>query len=412
MVTLEIKNLTTGYKDKPILKNFNLSMDSHDFIGVIGPNGSGKSTLIRAITQIIEPWEGEIKINDEPIKNYSRKEIGKAAAVVPQDTFISFPYSAWEIVLMGRTPYLGRFENPGDDDKKIAEDAMKATSTYEFRDRKVKELSGGELQRVIVARALTQKPDILLLDEATSHLDIGHKIEMMEVIKNKNDNLGVLSVHHNLNLAARYCDKIILLDEGKIHASGYPEEVLTKPHLRAVYGVEAEVHENPKDGSLYVTPIEKKFKQNNNGKKIHVICGGGSIGKLFKILIENGFEVTAGVLNVMDSDLEKAEFLDINVVTEAPFSSINDNKYNENIQYISEADIVVGTSFPIGKGNLKNLKAIKKALEIGKKVILIEKQGIESRDYTDGTAVDIYNEIKGNRDVTIIEHEKDILNTL
>lgn len=414
MVIMEINDLTTGYKEKPVLKGLDLSMNSNDFIGIIGPNGSGKSTLIRAITRIIEPWKGDIKLKNQPINTLSRNEIGKIAAVVPQDTFISFPYSAWEIVLIGRTPYLGRFENPGKKDIDIAERSMKSTNTYKFRDRKVKELSGGELQRVIVARALTQQPDILLLDEATSHLDIGHKIQMMDLIKDKNkeEELGVLSVHHNLNLAARYCDEIILLDEGEIHASGSPEEVLTKPHLRAVYGVEAEVHENPKDGSLYVTPIEKKFENKQNGRKIHVVCGGGSIGNLFKRLIEEGFEVSAGVLNVMDSDIEKADFLDINVVTEAPFSSISDKKYEENIEHISGSDIVIGTSFPVGKGNIKNLQAIKKAAEEGKEVILIEEQDIGSRDYTDGAGVRIYNEIKENYDARVIKNEKDILHCL
>ncbi|MFP4051141.1 MAG: ABC transporter ATP-binding protein [Thermoplasmata archaeon] len=414
MVILEIDDLTTGYKEKPILHGLNLSMEKVDFIGVIGPNGSGKSTLIRAITQIIEPWKGQIKLKNKSITELSRKEIGKTAAVVPQNTFISFPYSAWEIVLMGRTPYLGRFENPTNKDHKIAENAMKATSTYKFKDRKVKELSGGELQRVIVARALTQKPDLLLLDEGTSHLDIGHKIEIMDLVKNKNkkDNLSVLSVHHNLNLAARYCDKIVLLDEGKVHAFGLPENVLTKPHLRAVYGVEAEVHENPKDGSLYVTPVEKRSQEEQNGKRIHVICGGGSIGKLLKLLIEEGYEVSAGVLNVMDSDLERAEFLDISVITEAPFSSISDKKHRENLTYISDSDIVIGTSFPIGEGNIKNLKAIKKAAEEGKKIFLIEKQDINTRDYTDGKGKSLYKEIKKNNNVTMLDEEKDILSLL
>lgn len=414
MVILEINELTTGYKEKAVLNDINLSMEKNDFVGIIGPNGSGKSTLIRAITKIIDLWEGDIRLKNRPLDTLSRKEIGKTSAVVPQDTFISFPYSACEIVLMGRTPYLGRFENPDKEDKKIAKDAMISTNTYKFKDRKVKELSGGELQRVIVARALAQQPDILLLDEATSHLDIGHKVQMMDLIKDKNkkEDLAVLSVHHNLNLAARYCDRIILLDEGEIHASGRPEEVLTKPHLRAVYGIEAEVHENPKDGSLYVTPIEEKLEKEQNGKRVHVICGGGSIGNLFKLLVEEGYDVSAGVLNVMDSDLEKADFLDINVVTEAPFSSINVNNHDENIRYILDSDIVIGTSFPIGKGNIKNLQAIKKAAEEGKEVILIEEQDIESRDYTDGKGVKIYDEIKKNYDTKVIKSEKDILHCL
>ncbi|MBS3816588.1 MAG: ABC transporter ATP-binding protein [Candidatus Thermoplasmatota archaeon] len=417
MVMIRLDEVTTGYKEKkPVLKELNLAMEEDQFIGVVGPNGSGKSTLVKCITRVLDPWEGTVKLDGEDISGLSRKQIAKTAAVVPQDTFISFPYSAKEVVLMGRSPYLGRFENYDEKDQKIAERAMKNTQTYRFRERKINELSGGEMQRVIVARALTQEPDLLLLDEATSHLDIGHKKEIMDTIKEKNEkeDLSVLSVHHNLNLAARYCDKILLLDEGEKHAFGRPEKVLTNSHLRAVYGIEAEVHEHPKDGSLYVSPVDKHVSSESKEKTVHVICGGGSANTLLKDLVEEGYEITAGVLNVMDSDFEKADFLDIETVTEAPFSSITERSHEKNLQMIKDADILLVTDFPVGDGNRKNIEAVEEGVrKFDKEVLLIDPENISDRDYTsDETASRTYDEIIDEEGVYAVKSTKKVFRAL
>lgn len=385
MVMIQSKSLTTGYIDEAVLKDLDFSVQEGEFVGVVGPNGSGKSTLIRSITNVLDIWEGEVKLKEHDVSTLSRKQIAKIAAVVPQDTYISFPYSVEEIVLMGRSPYLGRFENYGKNDLKIARKAMKTTKTHRFRERKINELSGGEMQRVMVARALTQEPELLLLDEATSHLDIGHKKEIMDTIKKKNreEGLTVFSVHHNLNLAARYCEKVLLLDEGEKRAFGRPEEVLTEANLRAVYGIEAEVHRHPTDGSLYVSPVDRSVADEKKGKTVHVICGGGSSKTLFKKLIEKGYEVTAGVLNVMDSDLEKARALDIRCVTEAPFSEITDGSYRKNVDLIKGADAVIVTDFPVGEGNLRNLEALEDSIDDIQKLILAAGKSIYDRDYTE-----------------------------
>jgi len=414
---LDIKNVTTGYTEKnPVLKNLNVSMDEGDFIGIVGPNGSGKSTLINCITGILEPWKGSVKIKNETLTDLSRKEIARNVAVVPQDTYINFPYSVKEIILMGRSPYLGRLENYDKKDHEIAEREMKTTETYRFRKRGINELSGGEIQRVIVARALTQDPELLLLDEATSHLDIGHKKEVMDTIKKKNEKegLSVISVHHNLSLAARYCEKILLLDEGKEHAFGTPEEVLTNSHLRAVYGIEAEVHEHPKDGSLYVSPVDEQVSSKSKEKTVHVICGGGSTNTLLKDLIEKGYEVTAGVLNVMDSDLEKADFLDIKTITEAPFSSITEESYEKNLELIQDADILIMTDFPVGEGNKKNIEVLEECVrDYSKEVILIDPENIADRDYTyDDMASKVYYEISEKKNVRGVDSTKKVFSVL
>ncbi len=414
---MRLKEVIAGYTEKnPVLKDLNLAMKKGEFVGIVGPNGSGKSTLIKCITKVLEPWKGAVKLKAKDITSLSRKQIARYVAVVPQDTYISFPYSVEEVVLMGRSPYLGRFENYDKKDQKIAEKAMKTTNTYPFKNRKINELSGGEMQRVIVARALTQEPELLLLDEATSHLDIGHKKEVMDTIKEKNEkeNLSVISVHHNLNLAARYCEKILLLDEGKKHAFGRPEEVLTESHLRAVYGIEAEVHEHPKDGSLYVSPVDKHVSSKSKEKTVHVICGGGSANTLLRDLVEEGYEVTAGVLNVMDSDFEKADFLDIETVTEAPFSSISERAHEKNLQMIKDSDILIVTDFPVGEGNRKNIEAVEECVrKYEKEVILIDPRNIAERDYTgDDTGSRTYQDIMGGKGVYGVDSTEKVFRRL
>ncbi len=415
MVELVADSLVTGYGSKKILKDISFKLDEGEFLGIIGPNGSGKSTLIRALTKVLSPWSGTVKYDKKNLEDLSRKEIARKVSVVPQDTFINFPFTVRDVVLMGRSPYLGRFENPDKEDIKIAKDAMDVTNTSIFKNRSVRDLSGGELQRVVLARALTQKPELLLLDEATSQLDIGHKKEVMDTLKKKNEkeNLSIISVHHNLNLAARYCKKILLLDEGKRHSYGKPKEVLTNSHLRAVYGVEAEVHEHPKDGSLYVSPVDKKINDEGGGKTIHVICGGNSTSTLFKDLVEKGFKVTTGVLNVMDSDLEKADFLDIEVVTEAPFSSITQESYENNVELIKKADIVVVTDFPVGEGNIRNLEAVKEGVDKDTELILVDRESIAERDFTkEKRGTELYSEISRDMDFKDIDSTEEVVRIL
>ncbi len=416
MVMLEIDRLRAGYtRAESVLKGLDFSMDEGEFIGVVGPNGSGKSTLLRAITNVLKFWSGDMRLKEEHITTLSREQIARSIAVVPQDTYISFPYSVGEVVLMGRNPYLSRFENYDKKDKKIAKRCMKMTSTLKFKDKRINELSGGEIQRVIVARALTQNPDLLLLDEATSHLDIGHKKDIMDTVKKLNENRGlsVISVHHNLNLAARYCEKILIMDDGMDHSFGAPEKVLTRSNIKAVYGIDAEIHRHPVDGNLYVTTLDERVNEEMKEKKVHVVCGGGSSSSLFKRLIEDGYEVTAGVLNVMDSDLEKAKNFDIRCVTEAPFSPISEESFEKNLKMIKEADVIVLTDFPIGEGNIKNLEAIKQGIK-DQKLILIERKNIENRDYTEeGKGTKLYDEIieekKRRSDIQILKRPEEVL---
>ncbi len=219
-----------------------------EIVGILGPNGSGKTTLLKCINHALRPRTGTVLVEGKSISDMSRREIATEMGVVPQNSGVNFPFTALEIVLMGRGPSLRRFQTEGEKDLEIARKAMEATDVIDFADRSMTELSGGEKQRVIIARALAQQPKILLLDEPTLHLDVNHQIEILELVKGlvKSQMLTAVIVSHDLNLAARYCDKLILLEKGKVIAAGSVQQVLTSENMAQVFRINAVVDYDPR----------------------------------------------------------------------------------------------------------------------------------------------------------------------
>jgi len=276
---------------------------------------------------------------------------------------------------------------------------MKLTNTLHLAERFFNELSGGEKQRVVIAKALAQEPKVLLLDEPTSHLDINNQIEVLELLKKLcKEEILVVAVMHDFNLAAYYCDKVILMKDGKIFAVGAPSEVLTPSNVEAVFGVKVLVQRHPATSLSFVTPLPKPRELAASPKKrVHVVCGGGTGAHVIRALAERGFEVTAGVLNILDSDYEVAVELCEEVVCEAPFSPISQESHEKNLELIERSDAVVLTDVPVGWGNMKNLEAVSKAVEMGKRVYLVETKAglsaVNDRDYTGGEATRLLNGI-------------------
>jgi iron complex transport system ATP-binding protein len=245
-----------------------------EVLGLVGPNGSGKTTLIRTVTGALRPVAGEVVLLGESLSRLSQRERALRAAVVPQEPLLPDAFSALEIVLMGRTPHLRLLQNEGASDLDAAERAMRATGTWEFAERPAGELSGGERQRVVVARALAQEAPLLLLDEPTAHLDLGHQASVLELVRStcrlpmpegaglepaprrtgSAEGRGVLAVVHDLTLAARYCDRLVLLSGGEVAAEGRAEHVLRAGLLSEVYGAPVDVFPHPQTGRLVVTP--------------------------------------------------------------------------------------------------------------------------------------------------------------
>ncbi len=244
---IELDNVSLGYDHRVILHDVDMRAKPGQILGLVGPNGSGKSTLIKGMTGVIDLLSGRISIDNRDIRSIRRDELARLVATVPQDPALPGAFTAFEVVLMGRTPHLGLLRYEGEKDLAIAWQAMVATHTESFAERRASELSGGERQRLVIARALTQKPKAMLLDEPTANLDINYQVEILDLVKSlcREQSLTVVIALHDLNLAAQYCDWIVMLSGGRVHAGGAPGDILTAPNIKEVYGADVCVYPHP-----------------------------------------------------------------------------------------------------------------------------------------------------------------------
>jgi iron complex transport system ATP-binding protein len=239
---IQTENLTFAYKDKPVLYGVSLSVDRGEMVGILGPNGSGKTTLLKIFSAVLR-GRGEVKLNGRSIKTYGKRELSRLFAMVPQESQILFPYTVAEIVLMGRASYHSPLALEGKKDLEVARASMELTDSLPFSDRYLHELSGGEKQRVIIARALAQEPQILLLDEPSAFLDLKHQVQVFELMRrlNREHRLTIVAALHDLNLAALFFRRLVMLRDGKIYRDGSPKEVLTEKTIEEVYGIQVRV---------------------------------------------------------------------------------------------------------------------------------------------------------------------------
>ena len=244
---LAAQGVVCGYDDPNVLQGVTLSVARGEFVGLIGPNGSGKSTLLRALTGVLALRAGVVLVEGRPLRHYSRREIAQKVAVVPQLGGSMFPFTVRDYVLMGRTPYLGRLQSQRPGDAQIAQQAMTLTDVAALADRPITELSGGELQRVTIARAVAQQTAVLLLDEPTAFLDLNHQREIFELLVRFNADQGmtIICVSHDLNLAAQYCPRIVVLNDGLIYADGPASRIVSEQMVRQVYGAPVQVDTGP-----------------------------------------------------------------------------------------------------------------------------------------------------------------------
>ncbi|MEA1865101.1 MAG: ABC transporter ATP-binding protein [Euryarchaeota archaeon] len=250
---LKVNNVEFGYNSTLVLEDISMDLDRSEVIGIVGPNGAGKSTLIRCIDRILTPRGGSILLDGNNVSNMTRMEIAKRMGYVPQTTTRVFPATVFDTVLMGRRPHLGWKSSEEDVDRVL--EILELLGIMEFAMRDFNEISGGQQQKVLIARALAQEADILLLDEPTSNLDIRHQLEVMDIMQGivRHKGISAIVAIHDLNLASRYTDRLLLLNGGRIFAAGNPESVLTEENIRCAYGVEALVKS---DGTRpYIIPL-------------------------------------------------------------------------------------------------------------------------------------------------------------
>lgn len=250
MIKIEMQHVRLGYGHETVVKDITLQVKPGEMVGLIGPNGCGKSTIIRAISRVISPRSGKILLDGKDISHISRRDLARLLGVVPQMPLLPSAFTAFEIVLMGRNPHLSLFQYEGPEELAITWQAMAQTATQPLAGRRVSELSGGEIQCLLIARVLVQETKAILMDEPTANLDIGRQVEILDLIKNlcTEKDLTVLAALHDLNLASQYCDRLVLINNGRIHAEGTPREVITSQNIKEVYGAEDCVYAHPVSG--------------------------------------------------------------------------------------------------------------------------------------------------------------------
>lgn len=258
---LQIEDLSSGYRQECVLNSLSFSVHKGEFIGIIGPNGAGKTTLLKTLSHIIKPRKGRVFMDGEDIHLMATTKVAKKLAIVGQDLRPIFSFTVEEIVLMGRTPYIGILGQEKKKDLEIVEEVLELTDLIGLKARPIDELSAGERQRVLIAKALAQQPEVLLLDEPTAHLDIGYQIEILDLVRSLKEEkcLTVVCVLHDLNLASQYSDRIMLLNKGAIAGFDLPKKILKYEVIEKIFKAHVLVKEDMLNGKPLVFPITKNL---------------------------------------------------------------------------------------------------------------------------------------------------------
>jgi len=368
---ISVREVGFSYEVRPVLRRVSFEVARGDFVGVVGPNGSGKSTLLDLIDGVLRPGSGEVLVAGRRTDAYRRREMAREVALVPQHFALDFDLTVRDVVEMGA------YCRPGAAATDDAERTLARLGVSDLSERRFSQLSGGEKQLIVLAQALMQRAQVLLLDEPASALDVSHQLRLFDLLRELNgEGLTVLCVLHDLNLALHYFQKLLIFSEGEVAAYGLPEEVLRPEVVEAVYGVRAFLHKHA--GRTYLT-----FSPRPRGRRlgrVHVICGGGTGSGLLRELVDAGYDVSAGVLNALDSDEDTGRELGLPMAVEAPFSPVGDEAHAENLALIEAADLVVVTAVPVSHGNERNITAALYAVAAGKPVFAAA--GLPDVDFT------------------------------
>jgi iron complex transport system ATP-binding protein len=386
---LSFADASVGYGAALVVERANLAVRPGEVVGLVGPNGAGKSTLLRAVTGTADLLGGSLTIAGAPVRVLRSQPRARLVAVVPQTVSAPFAFKARDFVEMGRHPHLSSFQQPGEHDHAVVERVMRLTDTWRLAETPADTLSGGDLQRLVLAQALAQEPKVLLLDEPVSHLDLNHRLQVLELVRSLADEgLAVLAVFHDLDLAARYSDRIAVVAGGHLGLARPPAAVITPETLRDVFSVRAVVGADPVTGSVVVTPVLREQAMptaSGTRGRVLLVAGSGSGAALMRRLSLAGLEVTAAALNRGDVDQSVASALGLAHVALPPYGAIDEAASEAVASLAADADAIVVACVPFGGANLDNLRVV---VEAGRPLVLVG--GIEGRDFIGGRAEELW----------------------
>ncbi|MFC6614681.1 heme ABC transporter ATP-binding protein [Halopenitus salinus] len=409
---IRVRDLTVSFGDLTVLSGVSLSVDRGTFLGLVGPNGAGKTTLLRTLRGTLAPDRGTVTLGGDDVATLSASAIGRRVASVPQETSLPFSFGVEQVVEMGRTPHLSRFDSIGSDDREAIERAMDRTDVSRFRERSIESVSGGERQRVLLARALAQETSVLLLDEPTGSLDINHAVRTLELVRELvADGKTVVAAIHDLNLAARYCDELALLSDGSIRAAGPPRQVLTASTLRDAFDARTLVTDRPGTAAPLVTalPDDGEPREDETPPHVHVVGTGSRAATVVRAIAREGFEASVGVVPAGDAAAEAAREVGADPILVPAFSEINDEAAGAARDRAAEADALVVVGLP-ATGNRSVVESVPetKRLVVGRSAVEgVEAPTTEAAAETGGT--DGTTETAGTAGTAALDDAADVI---
>ena len=387
---LEARDLGWTVGEVQIVAGVSLAVEPGELIGVIGPNGAGKTTLLRLLAGLLCPTAGRVLLRGRPLLELDHRARARWISFMSQDTSQVYSFTVMEILLMGRYPHLGRFQNETAEDRERARRMLSYVGLASLGERTFSGLSGGERQLVLFARTLVQETDALLLDEPSSSLDIHHEDRIFSMAQElAREGRAVMASVHNLTVAAQYCSRLVLLEKGRVARDGRPAEVLQSELLDRVYDTRTVVSPSLATGSPTVAVVPRGT--NAGGVRVHLIGGAGSAVNLTRELYRLGCRLSGGIAHEQDSDERLWKSLGIPCRTMGAFSRITDEEVDAAAAMVEEADLTVLCCFPVGAGNLGNLKL---ALRARRLVVLAPGPGDAPRSFFSGEAQALFDRVR------------------
>ncbi|MGP8072710.1 MAG: ABC transporter ATP-binding protein [Thermoplasmata archaeon] len=392
---LRVEAASVRYRDQVAVRSVSLSVPRGEVLALAGPNGSGKSSLLRAIAGLEPLSEGTVHLLGRSLGSLSLRERARVVAWMPQEEAAGDNVPLVDYVRYGRFAHIPPLAPERAADVRAVAAALADADVTEFARRGVQELSGGERQRARLARVLAQETPILLLDEATAHLDVGHQLDLLVRIRRiaRRDGRAVILALHDLNLAARFADRVAVLSHGQLVAEGAPAAILSPELLARVWGVVAEVRRDAATGLPYLIPQlplgpDPVSVRPARRVRVHVVAGGGTGVPFLRRLVEEGYEVSAGALPLFDSDTEAAEALGVPVAVEIPFAPLGAEARARNRLLLATAKAIVVAPFPVGPSNLANLEDLGE-FSARVPIFLVDPPKGTSLEFADGRATEV-----------------------